>query len=251
MNKTAMLCCVYEDSGFLTESVQRVYPIMDKILFLMNFKTWAGELDFDIIKNTFKSITNIHDPLRKIELVSGAWKDETEQRNYGLKVLKEQGIDWCFIIDDDELYNIHQVLKMVNILPTSVHSAYIIHQQTYWKNRNTVINSPTMAVPTIVKTDGTVFFNLNRTILVNNPNTWFIVSPDEIMCHHMSYVRSDEKMLRKLKTFSHAEEIRPNWFEEIWLKWDNSFTNFHPIYEKGGYDSVIDAKDAKYHLLDI
>jgi len=30
--------CAYNACSFLTESVQRIYPVVDKIIFLVNFK---------------------------------------------------------------------------------------------------------------------------------------------------------------------------------------------------------------------
>jgi hypothetical protein len=43
--------------------------------------------------------------------------------------------------------------------------------------------------------------------------------PDEIFFWHLGYVLSDERMWEKIRTFAHADEILPGWYEEKWLAW--------------------------------
>jgi hypothetical protein len=52
------------------------------------------------------------------------------------------------------------------------------------------------------------------------------------MCHHMSYARSDDALLRKITSFSHADEIVPGWYERVWLAWDArpELEELHPTH---------------------
>jgi hypothetical protein len=51
----------------------------------------------------------------------------------------------------------------------------------------------------------------------------------ESAMHHFSYVRSDEEMLKKISTFSHAEEFNTmEWYNNVWLKWTPEMRNIHP-----------------------
>ena len=50
------------------------------------------------------------------------------------------------------------------------------------------------------------------------------------VCHHFSYARPSERIRQKLQNTLHRDEIVPNWFEEVWLKWDtdHSLEDLHP-----------------------
>ena len=97
--------CVYDACELLKESVERIYPLVDKVLFLLNFKPWCGDTIDSAPQDTYKWILSFSDPDDKFEIVSQFWADEKDQRNAGLHILKNQDIDWCLIIDDDEFYN--------------------------------------------------------------------------------------------------------------------------------------------------
>ena len=217
--------CAYNACSFLTESVQRIYPVVDKIIFLVNFKPWLGE-PFPAIERTISDILAIPDDKSKFEIVIGYWKNEAEQRNVGLKILREKDISWCLIIDDDELYNQGELENIRHMLVSAMHAAYLIYHQIYWKNRDTIIEGLFGSFPTFARTDGRVHFNENRMILVNKEYTWFSVSADAIVCHHMSYIRSDEEMSRKIQSFSHADDVVSDWYERIWL--GDVTTDLHP-----------------------
>ncbi len=223
--------CTYSACSFLPESVKRIYPIVDKIIFLVNFDPWFGEPIHTAPRETLLMIHGLYDPEKKFEIVVGYWKDEAEQRNAGLRILRDKGEHWCIVVDDDELFNRNELLNVKNMLEADgIHAAYLVYHQIYWKDRDTIIESEQGvfgSFPTIMRTDGTVNFNENRMILVASGHTWFSLSVDMILCHHMSYVRSDIEMERKIKSFSHANDVIPGWYERVWLGNDTS-TDLHP-----------------------
>ena len=247
MIRIGAVYCVYDASNFLYESVYRIYHLMDKIVFILNTKPWCGDPVPGEPFETYKKILSIEDPENKIEVLTGTWEKEALQRNVGLNLLKGFDIDWCLIIDDDELYNASELTLIIKSLDTAVHAAYLFHHQIYWKNRNTIIDEFEMSIPTLARTDGIVKFNENRGILVNKPHTWFTISANNIVCHHMSYIRSDSEMLRKIKNFSHAKDIISSWYEEKWLKWDEDMVDLHPL-EVNGFRRTISVSKSKYRL---
>ena len=78
MSKIGAVYCVYEDSGFLTESIQRIYPLMDKILILVGFAPWNGKATHSISLKTHETILKIPEPNNKIEVLSKRWLTEHE-----------------------------------------------------------------------------------------------------------------------------------------------------------------------------
>lgn len=250
MTKIGAVYCVYDASAFLYESVQRIYPLMDKIIFILNTKPWYGNPVHNEPINTYKIILSMIDPDNKFEVLTGSWEDEASQRNVGLKLLDNNGIDWCLIVDDDELFNRSELRSVINMLESAVHHAYLIYHQIYWKNRNIAIDGLFGSFPTFARTDGTVNFNQDRMILVSTPHTWFSISADNIICHHMSYVRSDEEMLRKIKNFSHANDVTPDWYNEKWLNWETNTTNLHPSVGER-FKRAVGVSTLKYKLFSI
>ena len=240
--------CIYNPSAFLFESVKRIYSFVDEIIFLINYKPWQGEGLREDLVSTFNIATMVLDPDNKIKIVSRKWDTEAEQRNHGLKILKEDGIEWCLIVDDDELFNrseLNNALEMIS--DPGKNAAFLIHHQIYWKDRETIIEGLFGSFPTLAMTNGLVSFNENRMILVNKNYTWSPISADKIICHHMSYVRSDREMLRKIQSSSHADTVTSNWYEEVWLSWNKDMTDFHPTTPQA-FKKAIPASESKYIL---
>jgi len=221
--------CVYDASEFFEESVKRIYPLVDSVVFLLNFKPWSGDVIVRAVEKSYQRILALSDPDSKFIILSQYWKTEADQRNSGLHVLKNKGIDWCLVIDDDEMYNKSELENIFKSLGSAVHVAYLFYHQIYWKNRQTIIEGLFGSFPTLMKTNGLVYFNENRTILVKPNHTWFTISPKNIICHHFSYVRSNDKMYEKLNMSSHASDFNKDWFNNVWLKWNSEMTDLGPI----------------------
>ena len=242
--------CVYDVCPLLEESVARIYCLVDKIVFLVNFKPWCGNEVDGAVEKTLKNLLTLPDYLNKIEIVSKYWADEKDQRNDGLRILKSLGIDWCLIIDDDEFYNHSELKSVFDSLESAVHAVYLFYHQIYWKDRYTAIESLFGAFPTLTRTDGTVFFIENRMIFVNRDHTWFNISAEDIVCHHLSYVRSDEDVLKKVNTFSHAADLSDDWYTRVWVHWHEDMINLHPTTPEG-FKRAIPAVQSVYRLVEI
>lgn len=238
--------CVYEDSGYLTESISRIYPLVKSILILIGHNPWKGEGITGIFPATIQTIAQIPDPEEKIHVVWGHWKDEADQRNSGLNHLRLLGCRWCLICDCDELYNRAELKSAFEQLVPKGHQAYLIYFHTYWKRRDLVVDGLDFAVPCIISTEeGKVYFNENRMVRV--AGTWDTFDKSLVVCHHLSYVRSDEKMLRKIQYFSHTAEILETWYENVWLKWEDGMTNFHPTAPTS-FPRAIPESQGPFHL---
>ena len=250
MAKVAAVYCVYEDSGFLTESVRRIYHLVDKVIFLLNFQPWNGHGDPSYLDATFDTIQNMLDPDHKIQIVSQYWESEAAQRNYSLELCRNLGIQWNFIIDDDELYNFEDLKKQIaRVRECKEYLVYLSPQQVYWKDRDHCIANIVGALPSFVSTEiGKTRFTEARAIEVNGGN-WYTFEPHELLNHHMSYVRSNEKMLRKIRTFSHADPSLDKWFTDIWVKWHADMEGLHPNQENPmSFSKAIDKGFSPYKL---
>lgn len=236
--KFGAVYCVYEDSGFLEESIRRIYGLVDKIVILINYAPWNGKVYKDFNKDTYLKISDFFDPFNKIEVVSKFWSTEEEQRNFGLDFLKNEGIPYCLIVDDDELYNYEHLKWAFNqVEKTPDVACHLVLSQVYWKTREYAIQIvKNVSFPFIVKTGGEAFFHDNRsvTVLTNQGYKWASFPEHKILCHHFSYVRSDEHMIRKIRTFSHAPDVTSDWYSNKWLYWNEEVEDLHPNVDNPG-----------------
>ena len=250
MNNVGAQYCVYEDTGnFLLESMTRVYPFMDVILVMLNYDPWFGTANIESSFETYKKIMDFPDPENKILLVSQHWKNEELQRNYGKDLLHKMGIKWCMICDDDELYNADELQNAIDYLKTTVAGVVLVHQQMYWKSKDYCIDKLSYSFPTFVLSDNKkAWFNYCRNVKVDG--TWETIKPELIVNHHLSYVRTDKQMLRKVETFSHAKDFSWNdWYENVWCKWTLAMENLHVNPgDKGSISRVMEAKNSQYKL---
>lgn len=224
---------IYENSGFLAESVWRIYPLVDKIVFLVGQSPWNGERNPAIINTSLTEITSMPDPDKKFVILSKYWATEADQRNDGVKTLRELGCEWCLVIDDDEMYNRQDLVKAKNIISTWVCTngdvgAWLVSHVIYWKNRYTVIDQITPAMPVFVRTrEDDIVFTEARCFYPHK-SVFMVFPPHDILLHHFSYIRTDQQMSRKLAHFSHAKEVSGDWFTDVWLNWTPEMENLHP-----------------------
>src|SRR5262245_44262688 len=192
MKKFGAQYCVYEDSGFLAESVRRIYPMMDKILFLVGLEPWKGQGNVKYPAETLKTIATLPDPQKKFVVISKYWATEAEQRNDGLATLHALGCDWCLIVDDDEMFNRDHLHVAKDIISRETQAtAFLLAQLIYWKDRRTVIENLTFSLPAFASTvPGQVYFTVGRCYMVTSGH-WTCFPPDVVLCHHLSYVRDD------------------------------------------------------------
>jgi glycosyltransferase involved in cell wall biosynthesis len=224
----AGLCCVYDDPTWLAQMIESVYENVGAIFFLIGDRPWNGAPSDNT--RTVQIIRSFPDPERKLKLVTGSWTNETDQRNAGLALIAEAGYPFCFIVDADELYDPVELTRMQTVASTRPDiGCWYMSWWTYWKSERFRIDPPEGYTPSVFVRCQLGTFRENRHVAAALHAQ---LPPQVGMCHHMSYARSNEEILRKITTFSHSHEIRPGWYEEVWLAWDKNpqMQNIHPCY---------------------
>lgn len=255
MKKFGAQYVVYEDSGFLTESVLRIYPLMEKIVFLVGGAPWNGTGDRQHVADTLNKISALPDPDKKFIIVSKYWKSEADTRNEGLAILHAAGCEWCMTIDDDEMYNRDELAKALETISNwqctnGTVCLWMVPHLIYWRNRTTVADPVTGAMPVFVSTNPReAGFTDARNVWMGPGTVWMSFQPSDLLLHHFSYVRSDAQMKRKLASFSHAHQIVPGWYENVWLKWAPwlPMTDLHPT-NPGSFKKIVPVTDTPYRL---
>lgn len=239
--KFGAVYCLYDDHEYLDISLETIKNKLDKVLFLISDIPWNGKKSDN--SSTIKKVKDLCKENKNFELIEGHWTNEIDQRNFGLSKFYKEGIDYCFIIDSDEMYysshfdNIKEFIRK-----NSQIAAFHIEWNTYWTKQYYVISPREYYKPVIaVKVDSFQFTKIRHGITSISRTGEFVfqtketsyngvVIPEQVaFCFHFSYARSNEFMKRKLETNSHAPEFLSNWYENVWLKWKPSNKNLHPV----------------------
>jgi hypothetical protein len=224
----AAVCCIYDDHSWLRETMEGAYSECDRVFILLNDRPWRGPARDQ--GETLRAIEGLPDPDGKIILVRGSWATESAERNSGLQLLREGGFDYCFVLDSDEIYEptvLRAMMREIAKEPTV--DCWHVSWLTYWKSPLFRIDPPEAFKPAVfVKVGGTSFTH-NRDVQAASHR---LIDETIGMCHHLSYARTNEELLKKITSFSHADEIVPGWYEKVWLAWDErpELPELHPTH---------------------
>lgn len=227
----AAVCVVYDDIRWLPQMIASTYDEVAALYFLVGEKSWNGVPSSNLKTIEFlETEKKERDPNDRIHIIRGNWESETDQRNDGLSILREAGYEYCLIIDTDEIYSQQHLRQMIRHIREN--PSVVVWQATffaYWKSLQYRIDPPESYLPTVfVKPEGASFSHYRLT--TGEPRG--VIPPDIGVCHHLSYARSDDEIYRKITTFSHVDEMQPDWFDRVWKGWDNNhdMLNIHPTH---------------------
>jgi len=227
--------CLYEDWRWLEYSIKSIYSVVDKIFFLVSSRPWHKQDSYTQANNekTLSVIQSFNDKDNKFVLIQSDWEPpETNKRNFGLDLIRKAGLDYCLIIDADEVYETDQLRTVIQIAELNPQlDVFRCHMYTYWKSEHFRIDPPEQYSPCIlVKTTDNILFYENRDV---SGKLVGIIPPECCIMHHFSYARTDEELLRKhIFVPGHSQSAIPNWYENVWKAWDNDhhMINLHPVW---------------------
>jgi glycosyltransferase involved in cell wall biosynthesis len=219
--KIAVCTVAYNEAEWIKACVEQFKPLISRHLVLVSAVPWFGEP----LRN---------DGTAEIAAAAGAevyvqhWASESEQRNWGLARLYDY--DYVLIIDADEFFSRSRLQSLITQLGDARGPCYrAAEMHTYWKTTDYVCypyeawDAPVIAVdPKRTK------FNWQRQIQPIEENRRIVAPTLPVRLYHMSWVKSDEKVLEKISTFSHATHIRPGWYENVWKKWTPEMNDIIP-----------------------
>lgn len=215
MNKQRIICYVPLHYGceYLKEAIQSVAPFVDRIVVLYSKTPSYGF-------GTALSCPETADQLKRIAMSASnkvEWRSitagtEGEHRNYIYKL--SNGYDGVLTIDADEVFDPIDLPIAIDLAMNSDKryigfAGYI----NFWKSFNYACY------------DG--FTPIRFTNLHN------IAGEGVVPCkvYHFSTAQKQSIMEYKLLVHGHKNEIRPNWFNDIYMAWtpDNNIQDLHLV----------------------
>ncbi len=164
-----------------------------------------------------------------IELILGTWANETDHRRTVLEWARSKGIRRLLIPDTDEVLSSELLATLTELAGTNLADQVHVEMDTYWKSPEYIIRPRERLRPVIMIDPTTVEHIHLRDYRGRRP---LVLSAELGVLHHLSYAGPDERIRRKLVSWSHRDEIVPDWLTQVWERWDTDRTmgNFHPTH---------------------
>jgi len=225
--KIAANYCVYNEQDYIEYSLKSIYPFVDKIIILISDAPWKGI--FQAPDRTLEIVEVFPDPDRKIYFESGFWENQAIQRNHALNLSRKFGMDYCWVIDGDEIYEEETVSKLKKALkgyPNGI--SFYCAWWTYWRSFYYRIDPPETSTFVIGKITKSFHFMNAR-----QPSPGKVVGLSKVFLHHYSYARPLERIKKKMTNIQGpGGDIRYDWFEKF-KTWPNNKTmrDLHPFWQ--------------------
>jgi hypothetical protein len=163
------------------------------------------------------------------EAVIGDWRSENAHRAAALAELRNRRYTHAFTPDGDEVFEPGLRDFLVDCALNDTADIFRCTFETYWKTVAHVVRPRERIRPI-------VFLNIMRSAHLNlrdyTGDRLLVLEAAHGLVHHLSYVGTNQRIRRKLETFSHSHEIVEDWFETIWKGWDSNpgLKNLHPTH---------------------
>lgn len=226
--KIGIITVVFNEKNLIKPCIEQFDGFGLPHLVLVSSTPWRGDYAMDETWAIAKMNIQLGD------VIVDSWADQAVQFNFGLQWLQKNGIDWALIVDADEFYTasaLGQLIGQIRACRAEAISAPLM--QSYWKTPEYRLfpeqdDNPIIAIRTDQR------FTDKRASDAAREHS-------SVTMHHMSYVRSDEEMIKKINTFEHSHEFdKEGWFNGVWLPWTPDHTNLHPTvpskWQKAIYD---------------
>lgn len=238
-SRTALAMIVHDDCSFLSASLKSFEGVGDRLVFVSR-EPWHGEPG-----DWQKSVQFAADAGATV--IEGVWKSEEEHRAAAFRHLKDLGFTHALIPDSDEVIEHGLLDALLKIVESDLADRVYVEWDTYWKDAGHVVRPREGFTPCILVNLERAWntslrgFEGGRALLLNE--SYGVI-------HHLSYAGSDERILRKISTWGHRDEVVDGWFDRVWKQWDSErfMRNLHPTHP-GAY-GFIEAIEAPRALLD-
>ncbi len=212
--------CVHTDHKFLAATLKSLGEV-PKFVFLSSLD-WQGA-EHDVTETA--RISAAEGAL----VIEGSWPDETSHRRFAYQYLKDAGWNYCLTIDSDEILEPKLLEKLKAIAESNAADRVHVEWDTYWKSPEYVIRPREPFKPCVLINLACVSHVHIREFTGGTP---LLLTSEHGIIHHFSYAGGDERIWKKITTWSHRDEIVPNWWNGVWKAFDQNplMRNLHPTH---------------------
>jgi hypothetical protein len=195
--------CAWRESKMITPAIRQFDGFDVEVIVACSAKPWHG--------------AGRRDKTAEIAASAGAtvrlfpWKDEKDQKNWIMDKMQDK--KWVLMFAPDMYMKKKDIKKTINFLSQSDGRGYGVPMITYWKDYNHKVIPSNRFNNLAIRPNE----RFEWSSIIKNYTNFTNILGDPVM-HHLSFVRTDREMKTKLKTWSHAPNVLPNWYENKWNK---------------------------------
>ena len=231
-SKRCVLICLHDDWWFVQKSIEAAKGF-GPVLAIISRRAWSGEDgNYEKVVEEAKEAG--------AEVILGDWTSESEHRKEAMQIALKRGYKYALIPDGDEVIEPKLLDTLTKLAGSGVVERVYVHMDTYWKSARYVIRPREQLTPVILLDLTQVTHHYIRDYHGGRAIT---LGPEHGVIHHLSYAGPDERILRKISTWSHKHEVVQDWYRNVWLGWDSNklLNNLHPTHPNAyGFTERID-----------
>jgi hypothetical protein len=234
--RLAAVLLLFKEQAFVEACVRAIYPVVDSICCASQYdRNLVGQpLEHD---QSLDVLLAVPDPGNKVRVVVRrnldglAGADSAAKLRHAAMALDPRA-DYYLIVDSDEIWPEDVLRKCWAEVQRTQEAGYRVSTRAYFKKWNYQIVEPGDGYRPIVFLRRGFTFEVDRKVnwrgwprlkerlrSARNPRAAYF--PPDWILHHGSCVGDDDRITTKLKNYSHAADVAPDWFERVWKP-------FHP-----------------------
>jgi len=232
MEAIACICVHHEPESMLKACLSQFPEWVGKIVVMVSEEPWHGIRDEHAME-TMRFLTQHPDP--RLEVWRMNWRTESEQRNWGMG--RAADADWALIFDVDEFLTVEDWAKLRSLLKETARKVPCVvasDMLTYWKDMDHVWEPKDAHKPIIAANPARAAFFDKRCISEQS------MFEAKVTLHHLSWVKTDEEVRRKISHWSHANDFdRDEWYDRAWKGWKPEMAGLRPYGSEASTKAVI------------
>lgn len=221
-NVTLPSClCLHDDRWFVEASVRSFLPA-GPVTALVSRTAWDGS------PGEWERCAEAAERAGA-EVLLGDWTSEAEHRTFGIEEMRRRDHAHFLFADGDEVIEPRLLEALAKVAATDLADLVRVRMDTYWKSPRYVIRPREGFSPALLLDARTTRHLHMRECSGERP---LLLGPEHGVVHHLSYAGPDERIRRKIATWSHRDEVADGWFRRVWLGWDrdHAMRDLHPTH---------------------
>lgn len=227
--KLAAIYNVWHDWDLLEYSLKNIRPLVDGVIIVASERSNYGETS---------PIPKTPDIYQREPQFRDARNSETDKRNYGLKIAREQGYTHFLTMDSDEFYEPEPFLKEKERFLNPDLKGLVCQCQTYFKSPKLTIGLDRTLVPFIHELTPTIRHEFNKRYPFAWDSSGIRIDPtrslninggverSDLIMHHYSWVRKDYQV--KIRNSTARNNIqRSTVLNDLLLAKEGAYVEFY------------------------
>lgn len=161
----------------------------------------------------------------------GGFQWEGQHRDFMLDTVKRLGYNQALVVDADEIWDASHLAEFLQLS--------LLCRVKHIRNVRVALNHFWRGVGWYCKDDASPLrlFNLEY----SSGEEYYPLDRQRVF--HMGYAQSSKLIAYKMSIHGHKNELRPRWFEDVFLPWKPGMGNVHPTGDGSSWKEVLEYVD--------